>query len=162
MASSPHTAADALALLHELQVHQIELALQAQELRDSRVELELALQRQMNRHDCLPVGCATVDAQLMLHELNLTAARMMALNRDGAIGRSLDGFVTLESAQALRSALASVDAGMQRVVLPLSLRPGSGVRQPVTAHVAADCVPQRYLVCLAEAGSQEALGPGRR
>jgi hypothetical protein len=32
LASSPQTAADALTLLHELQVHQVELDLQAQEL----------------------------------------------------------------------------------------------------------------------------------
>ena len=34
---------DALALLHELQVHQVEIDLQAQELSASRLELEVAL-----------------------------------------------------------------------------------------------------------------------
>ena len=46
MASSQDTAGDALALLHELQVHQVEVELQAEELRDSRTELEAALRRQ--------------------------------------------------------------------------------------------------------------------
>ena len=43
LASSPATAADALAVLHELQVHQVEVDLQAEELRESRTELEAAL-----------------------------------------------------------------------------------------------------------------------
>ena len=46
LASSPSTAGDALALLHELQVHQVELELQHEELRRSRVELENDLVRQ--------------------------------------------------------------------------------------------------------------------
>jgi len=54
LASSPDTAADALALLHELQVHQIELDMQAQELRESRAELESALRRQIERQP-LPI-----------------------------------------------------------------------------------------------------------
>jgi hypothetical protein len=40
LASSPSTAEAALALLHELQVHQVELDLQDEELRRSRAELE--------------------------------------------------------------------------------------------------------------------------
>jgi len=38
LASSPSTAPDALALLHELQVHQVEVDLQDEELRHARVE----------------------------------------------------------------------------------------------------------------------------
>jgi hypothetical protein len=40
LASSPDTAGDALALLHELQVHQVELDMQTEELMHSRAELE--------------------------------------------------------------------------------------------------------------------------
>jgi hypothetical protein len=46
LASSPSTGAAALALLHELQVYQVELDLQDEELRRSRAELEAALTRQ--------------------------------------------------------------------------------------------------------------------
>ena len=46
LASSPATAADAIALLHELQVHQVELDLQYEELQGSNSELEASLDRQ--------------------------------------------------------------------------------------------------------------------
>ncbi|EWS65555.1 hypothetical protein Y695_01185 [Hydrogenophaga sp. T4] len=49
LASSPSTAGDALALLHELQVHQVEVEMQHEELRCSRVELESDLIRQTAR-----------------------------------------------------------------------------------------------------------------
>src|SRR5512141_1919197 len=54
LASSPATAADSLKLLHELQVHQVELDLQEEELRRSVADLETALFRQAQLHDFAP------------------------------------------------------------------------------------------------------------
>ncbi len=56
LASSPSTAASALALLHELQVYQVELELQDEELRRSRAELEATLMRQVQIYDFAPVA----------------------------------------------------------------------------------------------------------
>lgn len=47
LASSPSTAPSALALLHELQVHQVEVDMQSEELRRSRAETETLLDRQV-------------------------------------------------------------------------------------------------------------------
>lgn len=92
LASAPSTADDALALLHELQVHQVELELQDEELRSSRAELEAALSRQIELYDAAPVGCFSVDARLVLYELNLTGARVLGFEREALLGRALDGF----------------------------------------------------------------------
>mgnify|MGYP006179376915 CR=1 FL=1 len=54
LASSPDTAVDAMALLHELQVHQVEVDMQHEELRRSRVELENDLIRQTDRFERAP------------------------------------------------------------------------------------------------------------
>ncbi len=90
LASSPSTAADALALLHELQVHQVEVDLQDEELRHARVELETALNRQVQLYDYAPVGYLTVDCNAVLRELNRTAANQLGLERDSLLGRSLE------------------------------------------------------------------------
>jgi len=54
LASSPATAADALALLHEIQVHQVEVQLQDEELRRSLAELEDDLVRHIRLYDLAP------------------------------------------------------------------------------------------------------------
>src|SRR6202790_727889 len=74
LASSPSTGGAALALIHELQVYQVELDLQDEELRRSRAELEATLIRQVKLYDYAPVACFTVDRTTTLRELNLTAA----------------------------------------------------------------------------------------
>jgi hypothetical protein len=80
----PANRTDALTLLHELQVHQVELDLQAQELHESRAELESTLRRQIELYDHQPVGCFAVDSRCILHELNLTGADMLGVARDEA------------------------------------------------------------------------------
>ncbi len=86
LASSPSTADDALALLHELQVHQVKLELQDEELRSSRAELETALGRQVELYDAAPVGSFSVDTKAVLYELNLTGARLLGFEREELLG----------------------------------------------------------------------------
>jgi PAS domain-containing protein len=111
LASSPSTAPDALALLHELQVHQVEVDLQDEELRRSRVELETSLNRQVQLYDCAPVGYFTVDGNAVLRELNQTGATLLGFERDFLRGRSLDSFLTPEGVSTLRAMLGRVTAG---------------------------------------------------
>ena len=115
LASSPSTAGDALALLHELQVHQIELDLQAEELRGTRSELEAALIRQIQLYDFAPVGAFTVDGSTTMHELNLTGARMLGAERDALVGQALDSYLTVPGSLALHALLASVSENLSNV-----------------------------------------------
>lgn len=159
LASSPGTAWEALALLHELQVHQVELDLQAQELHESRTELESALRRQIELYDCQPVGCFTIDAQGVLHELNQTGADMLGIGRADACGLRLDAFVCAASAGRFRSALSSVDASVRRPSYPLTLCPTDGPARPVFASLGADPAANRYLVTLTNATDEQQPQP---
>lgn len=153
LASSPSTAADALALLHELQVHQVEVELQAEELRSSRAELESSLQRQVQVYDAMPVGCFTVDLVGTLHELNLPGAALLESDRDGLLGLSLCGFLTSESAQLLRLQLTRVSGGHAAQACSLQLVRRKGDPQVVHAAFSADPGGQRVLVALMDAAS---------
>lgn len=150
MASAPATATEALALLHELQVHQVELELQAQELRDDRAELEAALHRRTERYDHLPVGCVTLDADLVVRELNHCAARMIGIDRERAIGLPLAGLVAGESLAGLRAAAADVMRGRPPAACRLMLRAPHGPGRAVSARLGADPAGQGFLVALAE------------
>lgn len=146
LASSPETAADALALLQELQVHQVELDLQAEELSNSRAELESVLQRQRQLYDCAPVGFFTVDRATVLHELNLRAAALLGVGRDALLGRRLESFLAPHSGRALQAMLARVDDGSRPQTGSLELAARDGAPRVVQASVVADPAGSGYLV----------------
>ena len=138
LASSPSTAADALALLHELQVHQVELDLQAEELRGARAELETALRRQTELYDAAPVGQFTLDPRGALRELNLTGAALLGGDRDALLGQPLASFLTPHSAREFDALLARAGEGQASAAHPLQLNEHEGVSRTVHATVGAD------------------------
>ena len=106
LSSSPATAGDALAVLHELQVHQVELDLQNEELSASRVELEHALARQRYGFEHAPAGFLIVDATTMVCDINRAAARLLGAPRDQLLGQALASFLSIDSGNALHHLLA--------------------------------------------------------
>ncbi|HSW04037.1 PAS domain-containing protein [Aquabacterium sp.] len=156
LASSPDTAGDALALLHELQVHQIELDMQAEALRESRAELESALREQIALYDKQPVACLRLDGSRVVHDLNLTGAALLGIERDEAQGQALDAFLAPASARSLRDWLAAAGGGDARGVLTLQLVSPQGPGRAVTAYLRTDPTDQRCLVVLVDGGEAEA------
>jgi len=152
LASSPSTADDALALLHELQVYQVELELQDEELRSSRTELEAALSRQIELYDAAPVGCFSVDARTVLCELNLTGARLLGFERNALLGRALDSFFAPHSADTLHTLLARTSAGHQAEVCKLELLQLGAEPLTVQASAAIDPSGQGFLLAFSDIG----------
>jgi PAS domain-containing protein len=124
MALSPATAPSALALLHELQVHQVELDLQADELQRTRSEIEIALARQTLIYDVVPVGLLTIDLELTVSELNHMGARVFGVPQGTLAGFSLDALLDTDSVRGLRTALDSLVAGVavEPCAIELTLR----------------------------------------
>ena len=152
LASSPETAADALALLHELQVHQVELDLQAEELRSTRAELEAALARQTQLYDSAPVGCFTLDALGVLCEVNLAGALLLGGERESLLGRPLGGCLTPPARSALQSMLARVAAGGGAAACTLPPQAPDGVQRSLRLAVDADPAGPGFLVALTDLG----------
>jgi signal transduction histidine kinase len=74
------------ALLHELQVHQVELTLQNAQLRDVRGELEAALVRYRTLYEAAPVGDLLVEADGTIVLGNACAAGLLHLAREALPG----------------------------------------------------------------------------
>jgi PAS domain S-box-containing protein len=107
-ANPPAGVEDARRLLHELQVHQVELELQNQELRQSRAALEEARDQYRDLYDRAPVGYLTLDEKGMIRQANLTAARMLSIDRGRLPEQSLYRFVEQEQRGALLRRLKAV------------------------------------------------------
>jgi len=153
LASAPSTAVDAMALLHEMQVHQVELDLQQEELRSSRSELEAALIRQTALIERAPVGYMTIDAGTVVYEINLAGALLLGAARDDMLGRPLAGLLSAHSADVLQTLLARARDGLGPETRVLQLQPLAGTLRPVQAAANQDTIPDRFLLVLMAAAS---------
>ena len=69
--------ADTLKLMHELEVHQIELEMQNDELQRAKEKAENIAEKYTNLYDFAPAGYFTIDKDLRICELNLSGAKML-------------------------------------------------------------------------------------
>jgi len=68
-------------LVHELEVHQIELEMQSKELRHAQEKLELSRDKYSELYDFAPVGYFTFDARGRIQEINLAGAQLLGIER---------------------------------------------------------------------------------
>jgi len=83
-------------MLHELQVHQIELEMQNEELRHSQHALDAARTRYFDLYDLAPVGYCSVSEPGLIIEANLTAASLLGLARGALAGKPFSRFIFKE------------------------------------------------------------------
>jgi PAS domain S-box-containing protein len=87
----PH--ADAQKLIQELEIHQIELELQNEELRKTRLKAEANLERYTELYDFAPVGYLTLSPEGLIREANLTVATLLGIERGKLVGQCLGRLV---------------------------------------------------------------------
>jgi len=88
---------DSKKLLHELQVHQIELEMQNEELRQAYETAETALKKYTMLYDLAPMGYFTLDKNANISELNFTGADMLGDKRFSLVNSNLKLFITEDS-----------------------------------------------------------------
>ncbi len=80
-AIDPHNVPlDVQELLHELDVHQIELQMQNEALRHAQAEIEVTRDRYSELYNFAPVGYLTINVQGEILEANFTFARMLGMD----------------------------------------------------------------------------------
>ncbi|HUG03336.1 MAG TPA: PAS domain S-box protein [Steroidobacteraceae bacterium] len=141
LASAPGSADDALKLLHELQVHQVELDLQNEQMEITQRELAEDLARYQALYELAPLAYLSVGPEGDILEGNVAAAGLFGVTQDQLRGRRLDAFLAPESRWAVIALLKRLRAGSSMetcgvqsssatssrpLQLVASLAPGSG------------------------------------
>ena len=88
--------ADLESLAHELAVHQVELEIQNEELRRTRLEAEEARDRYLDLFDFAPVGYFTLDEHNRIVEANLTGCQLLKIDRKSLLRKSFTKFINPE------------------------------------------------------------------
>ena len=121
--------------MHELQVHQIELEMQNEELRQSRAEVEAGLERYTELYDFAPVGYLTLGRDGAIRQVNLTGARLLGVERARLVGRRFGVFVGEPDRAGFKAFLEKVFASQAKEVCEVALlKEGKG---PLNVHITA-------------------------
>jgi PAS domain S-box-containing protein len=106
---------DTQRLVHELEVHQIELEMQNAELTQARDKMEAALNGYTDLYDFAPVGYLTLDREGTVRASNLAAAGLLESERSRLLGRRFGLFVAAEDRLRYAEFFGRVFAGEGKV-----------------------------------------------
>ena len=90
-------------LIHELQVHQIELEMQNDELQHSRTEIEELHQKYYDLYNSAPAGYITMDMATRITEINIIGAKLLGIDQTEKHKYIFNLFITPEYHELFRS-----------------------------------------------------------
>ena len=99
---------DSLKLIHELEVHQIELELQNEELHNVQIQKELIHEKYVELYDFAPSGFFSLSNDGIIEKLNLNGAKELGKDRHYLIGKNFKLFVSEDSRSNFISFLENV------------------------------------------------------
>ena len=120
-------------LLHELQVHQIELEMQNEALRQS----QLILEEYLDLYEFAPVGYLTLSASGLISAINLTGATMLGADRKNLLNHRFDRFVAAADMNEWQRVLAYrlQHGGQQSHELRLQREDGTIIHVHLDSHL---------------------------
>jgi len=133
----PKPIIDTQRLVHELQVHQIELEMQNAELQEARNKMEVLLADYTDLYDFAPVGYMSLNEQGQILQVNLTGAALLGVGRSRLINRPLPTYITPESRPVFLAFLKKVFAGTGKQVCEATLMREGGDSFWANIHGAA-------------------------
>lgn len=139
LASNPESASDALKLLHELQVNQVELDLQHEQLEANGHEVAQALARYKKFYDSAPIGFFMVGLDGRVIECNRAGARLLSIEGEEVGGRSFVSFLAEQSRPAIKSLLKELRDGGAEASCEAHSSAGGGASRPF--RIAAGLAP---------------------
>jgi PAS domain S-box-containing protein len=115
-------------VLHELEVHQVELEMQNAELQEARNRMESLLEKYTDLYDFAPVGYLSLDEAGRILEVNLTGASLLGLGRAHLLNRHLPAFIVQESRVIFLAFLKRVFSAGGKQVCEAPIERGNGTK----------------------------------
>jgi hypothetical protein len=122
---------DTQKLLHELQVHQIELEIQNEELMRARAEREALLAKYTDLYDFAPVGYLTLARDGSVLQVNLTGARLLGVERSRLLRRPFQSLVTEGTRADFYDFLAKVFSSQVRKTCEIAILQEKSLVRPL-------------------------------
>ncbi len=89
-----HISSNVSELMHELQVHEIELQMQNEELKKSQEEISSLYSQYHEIYEYAPVGYFTLDKYGIIRKVNAKGSELLQLNKDKIIGCGFSRFIS--------------------------------------------------------------------
>ncbi len=124
--------------LYELRVHQIELEMQSEELRQAQRDLYSERERYFDLYDLAPVGYCTVSVKGLILEANLTAASLLASSRQQLLNQRFSHFIAPQHQDSYYLHRKQLLASRQTQSIELQMVTGQG--QPFWAKLISSVV----------------------
>lgn len=137
---------EAQRVLHELQVHQIELEMQNEELQRSRGEVEAALSGYTELYDFAPVGYFTLDRLGCIIQANVAGARLLGSTCVDLVGQRLATFVDDADKAIFYTLTGQVFAAVATQAIEVDLTPRCQPHRAV--QMVATLLPDEQACCM--------------
>jgi diguanylate cyclase (GGDEF)-like protein/PAS domain S-box-containing protein len=153
-ASSP--VEDALKMMHELQVHQIELEMQNEALREANIENERVLFFYNELLDYAPICYLTLAPSSEIKQINLEGTRQLELEPANLIGQLLSDYVIPKHQARFRACLARVSKTNVKQKCELSIQVGKQTLW-FSFEARIDLCGMNYLVAMTDITEQKQI-----
>jgi two-component system sensor histidine kinase UhpB len=156
------TPAEVRALVHELEIHKVELEIQNQQLTEAQLTLEESRERYRRLYDLAPIGYLTLDPEGAIVEANLGASLLLSVPRSRLLGRKLSRFVAPRHQDRWHLERRALARGAKRRTLELELvlADGSALHTQLvgTGTPGKDGVPGPLRIALLDVTELHSLG----
>jgi PAS domain S-box-containing protein len=113
-------------LIHELQVHQIELEMQNEALREAHMALMVSRDNYLDLYEFAPVGYLTITSKAVIREANLTISALLGVRRRDLINDRVRKYIAQDDLESWDHYFLAVLHSGEKSTCDLRLRKSDG------------------------------------
>jgi PAS domain S-box-containing protein len=124
-------------LLHELQVHEVELDLQIEELQRAEMELEILRDRYLALYEEAPLGYLTLDKYNLITQANVAAGAILGHSKSTLVGRRFSSFFKKTALSMLYEMISEARRSGEKITFDAPVVRADGAPAWVTLEILA-------------------------